>query len=159
MKVLIAGGGTGGHVYPGIAVAEELVRRHRDAQVVFVGTRRGIESQAVPEAGFRIRFTWSRGLPRRAWWRWPASVSSNLVSFCQAIWIVLQEKPDVVLGTGGYVSGPVTLAAWLLGRPIVLRSRTASPGSPTAGSRRSPMRSTFRSWRRARISGAATISR
>ena len=66
MKVLIAGGGTGGHVYPGIAVAEELVRTRKDAQAVFVGTRRGIESQAVPEAGFRIRFTWSRGLPRRA---------------------------------------------------------------------------------------------
>ncbi len=128
MKVLIAGGGTGGHVYPGIAVAEELARTRKDAEIVFVGTRRGLEAQAVPEAGFRIRYTWSRGLPRRAWWRWPAAVLGNLVGFLQALWVVATEKPDVVLGTGGYVSGPVTLAAWLLGRPIVLQEQNSVPG-------------------------------
>ena len=128
MKVLIAGGGTGGHVYPGIAVAEEIARTRKNAEVVFVGTRRGIEAQAVPEAGFRILFTWSRGLPRRAWWRWPVAVISNLVGFLQALWIVMAEKPDVVLGTGGYVSGPVTLAAGLLRRPIVLQEQNSIPG-------------------------------
>ncbi|HVP14756.1 MAG TPA: undecaprenyldiphospho-muramoylpentapeptide beta-N-acetylglucosaminyltransferase [Terriglobales bacterium] len=128
MKVLIAGGGTGGHVYPGIAVAEEIARARRDVDVVFVGTRRGLEAQAVPEAGFRIRYTWSRGLPRRAWWRWPMAILGNLVGFFQAIWIVASEKPDVMLGTGGYVSGPVTLAAWLLRRPIVLQEQNSIPG-------------------------------
>jgi UDP-N-acetylglucosamine--N-acetylmuramyl-(pentapeptide) pyrophosphoryl-undecaprenol N-acetylglucosamine transferase len=128
MKVLIAGGGTGGHVYPGIAVAEEIARTRPGSEVVFVGTRRGLEAQAVPEAGFRIRFTWSRGLPRRAWWRWPAALFSNLVGFLQALGAVAGEKPDVVLGTGGYVSGPVTLAAWILRCPIVLQEQNSVPG-------------------------------
>lgn len=128
MKVLIAGGGTGGHVYPGIAVAEELTRRVPGAEVVFVGTRRGIESQAVPEAGFRIVFTRSRGLPRRAWWRWPVALFDNVVGFFQAIGTVVRERPDVVLGTGGYVSGPVALAAWLLRRPVVLQEQNSVPG-------------------------------
>jgi UDP-N-acetylglucosamine--N-acetylmuramyl-(pentapeptide) pyrophosphoryl-undecaprenol N-acetylglucosamine transferase len=128
MKVLIAGGGTGGHVYPGIAVAEELMRHHKDAEVVFVGTRRGLESQVVPEAGFRIRYTSSRGLPRRAWWRWPGVLLANVAGFVQAMSIVSQEKPDVVLGTGGYVSGPVILAAWLQRRPVVLQEQNSIPG-------------------------------
>src|SRR5439155_7853023 len=111
VKVLIAGGGTGGHVYPGIAVAEHLTRTRRGSEVVFVGGTRGLEAQVVPAAGFRLRTILTRGLPRRAWWRWPAALASNLVGFVQAIQVVAAEKPDVVLGTGGYVSGPVALAA------------------------------------------------
>lgn len=128
MKVLIAGGGTGGHVYPGIAVAEELRRLHPDADVLFVGGRRGVEAHAVPEAGFRIRFVMVRGLPRRAWWRWPAALAANLVGLLQALWVVASERPDVVLGTGGYVSGPISLAAWLLGRPLLLQEQNSVPG-------------------------------
>ncbi len=128
MKVLIAGGGTGGHVYPGIAVAEELARHRKDADILFVGTRRGLEAQVVPEAGFRIRYTSSRGLPRRAWWRWPAAVVANVAGFVQALAILRQEKPDVVLGTGGYVSGPVILAAWMMRRPVVLQEQNSVPG-------------------------------
>jgi UDP-N-acetylglucosamine--N-acetylmuramyl-(pentapeptide) pyrophosphoryl-undecaprenol N-acetylglucosamine transferase len=75
MKVLIAGGGTGGHVYPGIAVAEEIRRTRKGSEVVFVGTQRGLEATAVPEAGFRLRTIWTRGFPRRAWWRWPLVLS------------------------------------------------------------------------------------
>ena len=67
MKVMIAGGGTGGHVYPGIAVAEEIRRIRPGFEVVFVGGRRGLEAQAVPEAGFRLRTIATRGFPRRAW--------------------------------------------------------------------------------------------
>lgn len=128
MKVLIAGGGTGGHVYPGIAVAEELMRIRPDAQVLFVGGRRGVEAQAVPESGFRIRFVTTRGLPRRAWWRWPAALMANAVGVFQALGVVMAEKPDVVLGTGGYVSGPVALAAILLRRPLVLQEQNSIPG-------------------------------
>lgn len=128
MKVLIAGGGTGGHVYPGIAVAEELARLRPDAQVVFVGGVRGLEAQAVPEAGFRIRYVLVRGFPRRQWWRWPGAVLANLVGLVQSMWVVMTEKPDVVLGTGGYVSGPVSLAAVLLGRRLVLQEQNSVPG-------------------------------
>jgi len=128
MKVLIAGGGTGGHVYPGIAVAEEIQRMRPAFHVVFVGTRRGLEAQAVPEAGFRIRFVLTRGFPRRAWWRWPWALLANLLGFFQALWVVMSERPNVVLGTGGYVSGPIALAAWMLGRPLILQEQNSIPG-------------------------------
>jgi UDP-N-acetylglucosamine--N-acetylmuramyl-(pentapeptide) pyrophosphoryl-undecaprenol N-acetylglucosamine transferase len=128
MKVMIAGGGTGGHVYPGIAVAEELTETRRDSQVVFVGSRRGLEAQAVPEAGFRIRYIMARGFPRRAWWRWPAAVITNAIGFVQALWLVLIEQPSVVLGAGGYVSAPVAVASWLLGKPVILQEQNSVPG-------------------------------
>ena len=128
MKVLIAGGGTGGHVYPGIAVAEEIRRMRPGFEVLFVGGRRGIEAQAVPEAGFRIRFIATRGFPRRAWWVWPWAVLLNLVGFAQAVALILLERPDVVLGTGGYVSGPVSLAARMLGKSLLLQEQNSVPG-------------------------------
>jgi UDP-N-acetylglucosamine--N-acetylmuramyl-(pentapeptide) pyrophosphoryl-undecaprenol N-acetylglucosamine transferase len=128
VKIMIAGGGTGGHVYPGIAVAEELMRLRPRAEVVFVGGRRGLEAQAVPESGFRIRFILTRGFPRRAWWRWPAAVLANAIGLFQALWVVGAERPDAVLGTGGYVSGPVALAAWMLGRPLLLQEQNSIPG-------------------------------
>jgi UDP-N-acetylglucosamine--N-acetylmuramyl-(pentapeptide) pyrophosphoryl-undecaprenol N-acetylglucosamine transferase len=128
VKVMIAGGGTGGHVFPGIAVAEELRRAQPGAAVVFVGSQRGLEAQAVPAAGFPIRYVTARGFPRRAWWRWPAALFSNGIGFMQAVWVVASERPDVVLGTGGYVSGPVALATWLLGKPLLLQEQNSIPG-------------------------------
>ena len=128
MKVMIAGGGTGGHVYPGIAVAEELVRSIPDVQVLFVGGQKGVEAQVVPESGFRIRFVTTRGFPRRAWWRWPGALFANMLGLFQALGVVMQERPDVVLGTGGYVSGPVALAAILLRRKLVLQEQNSIPG-------------------------------
>lgn len=128
MKILIAGGGTGGHVFPGIAVAEELKRQRRDVEVVFVGTRHGIEAQAVPEAGFRIRYLASAGFHRRRWWRWPGAALVNVLGVLQALWIVLAENPRAVLGTGGYVSAPLSFAAKLLGRPLVLQEQNSIPG-------------------------------
>jgi UDP-N-acetylglucosamine--N-acetylmuramyl-(pentapeptide) pyrophosphoryl-undecaprenol N-acetylglucosamine transferase len=128
MKILIAGGGTGGHVYPGIAVAEEIVRQRRDAEVLFVGGSRGLEAQAVPAAGFTLRRIATAGFPRREWWRWPGAVLVNMVGFVQALWIVLTVRPGAVLGTGGYVSGPVSLAAKLLGRPLLLQEQNSIPG-------------------------------
>jgi UDP-N-acetylglucosamine--N-acetylmuramyl-(pentapeptide) pyrophosphoryl-undecaprenol N-acetylglucosamine transferase len=82
----------------------------------------------VPEAGFRIRYIWSRGFPRRAWWRWPAAIVANAVGFVQALWLVATERPDVVLGAGGYVSAPVSVAAWLLGRPVLIQEQNSIPG-------------------------------
>jgi UDP-N-acetylglucosamine--N-acetylmuramyl-(pentapeptide) pyrophosphoryl-undecaprenol N-acetylglucosamine transferase len=128
MKIMIAGGGTGGHVYPGIAVAEEMMRLRPGAEVVFVGGRRGLEAHAVPESGFRIRFIMTRGFPRRAWWRWPWALLANAIGLLQALWVVATERPDAVLGTGGYVSGPVATAAWLLGRPLLLQEQNSIPG-------------------------------
>jgi UDP-N-acetylglucosamine--N-acetylmuramyl-(pentapeptide) pyrophosphoryl-undecaprenol N-acetylglucosamine transferase len=128
MKVLIAGGGTGGHVFPGIAVAEELKRVRRDCEVIFVGTRRGLEAQAVPEAGFRIRFLAGSGFDRQRAWMWPWAALVNTFGFLQALVLVLFENPQVVLGTGGYVSAPVAFAARLLGRPLILQEQNSVPG-------------------------------
>lgn len=128
MRVLIAGGGTGGHVYPGVAVAEQLRRRRAETEILFVGTRRGLEAVAVPEAGFPIRFVSSRGFPRRAWWRWPGAALANVAGLAQSLWIVMRWRPEVVLGTGGYASVPVALAAWVLRRPLVIQEQNSIPG-------------------------------
>ncbi len=128
MRAIIAGGGTGGHVFPGIAVAEELHRTRPEVEILFVGTRSGVEARAVPDAGFTIRFVSGRGLPRRAWWRWPVSLMVNVWGFLESLRVIAGFRPDVVLGTGGYVSGPVVLAAWLLRRPVLLQEQNSIPG-------------------------------
>jgi len=128
VKVLIAGGGTGGHVFPGIAVAEELRAHHPEVEVVFVGGRRGLEAQAVPEAGFPLRTLATAGFPRHQWWRWPGAALVNVWGLLQAIGLVLTLRPRAVLGTGGYVSGPVSLAAKLFGVPLLLQEQNSIPG-------------------------------
>jgi UDP-N-acetylglucosamine--N-acetylmuramyl-(pentapeptide) pyrophosphoryl-undecaprenol N-acetylglucosamine transferase len=128
VKILIAGGGTGGHVFPGIAVAEELRVHHANVEVLFVGGRNGLEAQAVPEAGFRLRLVATAGFARRRPWMWPWAAVVNLFGFLQAIWVVLTERPRAVLGTGGYVSGPVSVAARLLGVPLLLQEQNSIPG-------------------------------
>ena len=128
MKVMIAGGGTGGHVYPGIAVAEEIRRLRPGFDVVFVGGRHGLEAQAVPEAGFRIRYILTRPFPRRAWWMWPWALLLNALGLLQAFSVIAFERPNVVLGTGGYVSGPIALAARLAGTPLLLQEQNSVPG-------------------------------
>ena len=128
MKVLIAGGGTGGHIYPGIAVAEELKRLDPAIQIRFVGGDRGLEGRVVPEAGFELVTIGARGLPRRAPWKVPGALLANAGAFFAAIGIVRAWAPDVVLGTGGYVSAPVVVAAWLARVPVVLQEQNSVPG-------------------------------
>ncbi len=128
MKILIAGGGTGGHVFPGIAVAEELRAHHPGVEVVFVGGPRGIEATAVPEAKFRLLTLSTAGFPRRQPWRWPGAACINVFGLFQAFAILLRERPRAVLGTGGYVSGPVSFAARVLGIPLLLQEQNSIPG-------------------------------
>ncbi len=128
MRVLSAGGGTGGHIYPGIAVAEELKRLDPETGILFVGGDRGLEGRVVPEAGFTLETIGARGLPRRAPWRVPGAILSNAGAFFGALAIVRRYRPDVVLGTGGYVSAPVVLAARFVGKPVVLQEQNSVPG-------------------------------
>ena len=128
MKILIAGGGTGGHIYPGIAVAEELKRLDPAIEILFVGGDRGLEGRVVPEAGFELVTIGARGLPRKAWWRVPGALLSNLGALFTAIGIVNRTHPDVVLGTGGYVSAPVVVAAWMARKPVLLQEQNSIPG-------------------------------
>jgi UDP-N-acetylglucosamine--N-acetylmuramyl-(pentapeptide) pyrophosphoryl-undecaprenol N-acetylglucosamine transferase len=128
MRVLIAAGGTGGHIYPGIAVAKEIMRRHPDAEVKFVGTARGLENKLVPNAGFELSFIDSTGLKNVGV---AARVRGLLVlpkSLRQARALIRELKPHVVIGAGGYVSGPVLLTASLLKLPTLVMESNALPG-------------------------------
>jgi UDP-N-acetylglucosamine--N-acetylmuramyl-(pentapeptide) pyrophosphoryl-undecaprenol N-acetylglucosamine transferase len=128
VKVLIAGGGTGGHVFPGIALAEEVLTRHHRNDVVFVGTERGLEARVVPAAGYKfetIRVSGLKGMGAlrllKALWALPAALVQS--------WRILRRhRPDVVVGVGGYASGPVVLAAWLQRIPTAVQEQNALPG-------------------------------
>jgi len=128
LSVVIAGGGTGGHLYPGIAVAREILRRHPGARVTFAGTARGIEARVIPREGFQLDLLRSAGLKGMA----PAALARGLlllpVSGLDAWSILSRRRPDVVIGVGGYSSGPVVLAAALRGTPTVLLEQNAVPG-------------------------------
>ena len=128
MRVLIAGGGTGGHLFPGIALAEEIVTRHPKNDVVFVGTDRGLEARVVPQNGFVFEAIKSQGLKGMG----PVKLLIGLlllpVSFFSAIGLLRKYRPDVVVGVGGYSSGPVVLMAWLLRIPTAIQEQNALPG-------------------------------
>jgi UDP-N-acetylglucosamine--N-acetylmuramyl-(pentapeptide) pyrophosphoryl-undecaprenol N-acetylglucosamine transferase len=126
--MLVAGGGTGGHVFPGIALAEEVVTRHPGNDVVFIGTARGLEATVVPKAGFPIELIEVRGLKGKG----IADTIRNLMLLPLALWqsfqILRRWRPDIVVGVGGYASGPVVLAAWLLRIPTAVQEQNAIAG-------------------------------
>jgi UDP-N-acetylglucosamine--N-acetylmuramyl-(pentapeptide) pyrophosphoryl-undecaprenol N-acetylglucosamine transferase len=109
MKILLSGGGTGGHVYPAIAIANEMQKRYPDAEILFVGTANGIESEIVPKNGYKIKTITVQGFKRKI----DLDNVKRCMKLCkglnEASKIVKEFKPDVVIGTGGYVSGPILL--------------------------------------------------
>jgi UDP-N-acetylglucosamine--N-acetylmuramyl-(pentapeptide) pyrophosphoryl-undecaprenol N-acetylglucosamine transferase len=128
MRVLIAAGGTGGHIYPGIAVAKEVMRRDAQSVVRFVGTSRGLETRLVPRAGFELSLIESAGLVNMGL---AARLRGLMVlprSFVGARRLIREFRPDVVVGAGGYVSGPVLLTAALLRVPTLVIEPNAVPG-------------------------------
>jgi len=128
MKLIIAGGGTGGHLYIGIAVARELQRRDPRHDVLFVGTRRGLEARIVPNEGFRLEFITSAGLKGMGAWRWMKNFLIIPRSLLQSRRLVRSFSPGLVMGVGGYSSGPVVLAAWWLRKPTLIVEPNAYPG-------------------------------
>ncbi len=128
MRVLLAGGGTGGHLFPGIAIAEEVVTRHPQNDVVFVGTDRGLEARVVPAQGFVFEAIPSRGLKGMGFVKFVLGLLTLPLSFVRSLSLVLKYRPDVVVGVGGYSSGPVVLSAWLLGVPTAVQEQNALPG-------------------------------
>ena len=128
MRVLIAAGGTGGHIYPGIAVAKEVMRRDGESEVRFVGTARGLETRLVPQAGFELSLIESAGLKNVGM---GARVRGLLVlpkSFFAARRLIRAFQPDIVVGAGGYVSGPVLLTAALMRIRTLVMESNALPG-------------------------------
>ncbi|MEP6788888.1 MAG: undecaprenyldiphospho-muramoylpentapeptide beta-N-acetylglucosaminyltransferase [Acidobacteriota bacterium] len=128
MKVLIAAGGTGGHIYPGIAVAKEILRRDAESEVLFVGTARGLEKKIVPENGFQLSLINSAGLKNVGIVGKLKGMSVLPRSFIEARRIIRQFRPHVVVGAGGYVSGPVLLMAAIMGVPTLVMDSNAIPG-------------------------------
>jgi UDP-N-acetylglucosamine--N-acetylmuramyl-(pentapeptide) pyrophosphoryl-undecaprenol N-acetylglucosamine transferase len=128
MRVLIAAGGTGGHIYPGIAVAKEITRRDADSQVKFVGTARGLETKLVPDNGFDLSLINSAGLKNVGL---AGKIKGLMIlpkSFLEARKLIREFQPDVVIGAGGYVTGPVLLTACLLRIPTLVMDSNALPG-------------------------------
>jgi UDP-N-acetylglucosamine--N-acetylmuramyl-(pentapeptide) pyrophosphoryl-undecaprenol N-acetylglucosamine transferase len=128
MRLLIAGGGTGGHLFPGVALVEELRARDPDAEVLFVGTARGIEARVVPQLGYPLRLIDASGLKTVG----ALGALRGLFKVPRALWqsrkILAEFRPDVVVGVGGYASGPVVLAAWLRRIPTAILEQNSIPG-------------------------------
>ena len=128
MRVLFAAGGTGGHIYPAIAVAKELTTKRRDAAVRFVGTAKGLETRLVPQAGFELSLIESAGLMNMGLAARLRGLSVLPKSFLGARRLIAEFRPDAVVGAGGYVTGPVLLTAALAGRPTLVMESNAVPG-------------------------------
>lgn len=125
---MIAAGGTGGHIYPGIAVAKEILRRDEKSQILFVGTSRGLETKIVPDNGFQLSLINSAGLKNVGLAGKIKGLFILPKSFLEARTIIKEFKPDVVVGAGGYVSGPVLLMAALMRVPTLVMDSNALPG-------------------------------
>lgn len=128
MKVIMTGGGTGGHIYPAIAIAEKIKEQHKDAEILFVGTERGLEKDLVPKNGYPIKFITVSGFNRKNLLKNVKVVKELLQGSQEARRIIKEFKPDVVIGTGGYVCGPVVRAAHKLGIKTFIHEQNAYPG-------------------------------
>jgi UDP-N-acetylglucosamine--N-acetylmuramyl-(pentapeptide) pyrophosphoryl-undecaprenol N-acetylglucosamine transferase len=128
LRVLIAGGGTGGHLYPGIAVARELLRRLPDARITFAGTARGIEARVIPREGFELDTLRSAGLKATSLTARVRGLLLIPLSGLDAWSILSKRSPHLVIGVGGYSSGPVMAMAVLRGIPTLLLEQNAVPG-------------------------------
>ena len=131
MRVLLAGGGTGGHLMPALALAQALRDLDRDAEPVLVGARRGIEAQVLPRHPFRHHLLQIEPLYRHAWWR-----NARWLLIAPRVWhevgkLLRAERPAIVIGTGGYVAGPVVWRAQGAGIPTALQEQNAFPGLTT----------------------------
>jgi len=128
LKLLIAGGGTGGHVFPALAIAREWMARGAEREVVFVGTERGIEARLVPQAGFRLETIRSAGLKGIGGMKFVKNVAKLAPAMWDSFAILRRHKFAVALGVGGYAAGPMMLAAVMRGLPTVVFEPNAEPG-------------------------------
>ena len=127
-RFILSGGGTGGHIYPAIAIADELKRRHPDAEFLFVGAKDKMEMEKVPQAGYNIKGLWISGIQRKLTLKnlmFPLKLISSLLG---ARKIVKQFKPDVAIGTGGFASGPLLRMAAGAGIACVLQEQNSFAG-------------------------------
>ena len=127
-KIVIAGGGTGGHIYPAIGIAQALQRLDATVDIAFIGGSDKLESTLVPQHGFRFLPISAAGFPRRLTLQWLPTLWKTFYGLLQSLRYMKALKPDIVIGTGGYVSGPVLLAGHLCKIPIAIQEQNASVG-------------------------------
>jgi UDP-N-acetylglucosamine--N-acetylmuramyl-(pentapeptide) pyrophosphoryl-undecaprenol N-acetylglucosamine transferase len=128
LKVIIAGGGTAGHINPGLAIAKYIRQKQREPQILFIGTRRGLETKLVPKEGFDLELINVRGFKRKLSFGNLLTLKELLQGILQARRIFKKFKPDVVIGTGGYVCGPVVFVASRMGIPTLIHEQNVFPG-------------------------------
>ena len=131
MRIVMCGGGTGGHVNPAISIADTIKKRYPDAKISFIGTEKGIEHVLVPKAGYDISFVKVRGLKRSLSLKNFDAAVKAVTSVMRAKKLLKEAKPDLVIGTGGYVSWPTVKAASKLGIPTLIHEQNAFPGMTT----------------------------
>ena len=127
-KIILSGGGTGGHIYPAIAIADELKVRHPKAELLFVGAKDRMEMEMVPNAGYKIIGLWISGIQRKLTVKnlmFPFKLMSSL---WKARKIIKKFNPDVSIGTGGFASGPLLKVATSLGIPSLIQEQNSYPG-------------------------------
>jgi UDP-N-acetylglucosamine--N-acetylmuramyl-(pentapeptide) pyrophosphoryl-undecaprenol N-acetylglucosamine transferase len=130
-RILITGGGTGGHVYPGIAIANQLKSLQPNVEIIFVGVKNRIEAKIVPKEGYPLKFVYIRSMPRKIGIKTAAFFLSLLIGFMQSLVLLFRYRPKAVIGTGGYVSWPVVYAAALQGIPTLIQEQNSYPGITT----------------------------
>ena len=128
MRVILAGGGTGGHLFPGLAVAREFQRRNSMTEILFVGTEQGIEFKVLPREGFKLETIPVRGLKGRGIRGFLDALWGIPTGLFRSLGIIAKFRPDVVIGLGGYASGPVLLAGKLRRRPCAIMEQNLRPG-------------------------------
>lgn len=128
MRLIIAGGGTGGHLFPGIAAAEEFKGRDSANELLFVGTEKGIEARLLPKLGWPLRLIPAEGIKGKGFFARVKAVYKLIPGFFESIRIIKGFKPDVVLGVGGYASAPLLLAAKFLRIKTAVHEQNALPG-------------------------------
>lgn len=131
MRVLISGGGTGGHINPALAIADKIKRENENAEIEYVGTKRGLEATLVPKAGLKIHFIKVRGFKRSLSLTNIDAAIKAVTSVMEAKKIIKAFKPDIVIGTGGYVCWPVLKAASKMNIPTAVHESNAFPGVTT----------------------------
>lgn len=128
MKVLFAAGGTAGHINPAITIAKRVMKENKNAQILFIGTKRGIEASLVEREGFKIEFIEAEGFLRSLSPKNIQVAVKAMIGLTQTARIIKSFKPDVAVGTGGYVSGPAILCAKLFGIPCLIHEQNVFPG-------------------------------
>jgi UDP-N-acetylglucosamine--N-acetylmuramyl-(pentapeptide) pyrophosphoryl-undecaprenol N-acetylglucosamine transferase len=127
-RLIISGGGTGGHIFPAIAIANAFRSRHPDAHILFVGAKGKMEMIRVPDAGYNIIGLWISGLQRKLTWTNVLFPVKLIVSYLRAAVIVKRFNPHIVIGTGGYASGPIMMAATRFGIPALIQEQNSFAG-------------------------------